>query len=1424
MLLFRTTKLCQRITLTLSIIVLIIFCAAKDAKAWKPKTHVFLAKEVLDEIFSTRDFFGNEKVFGSIPIYRVDYQTGETLDVIGYYDADVDLLSAIEFNQETFLTGTLGPDAYPDLPTGQSRIHVDSPVFSNEWLEYLWLESENASPQVKAFVTGYISHAAGDMFMHTFVNYYAGGEFTVKGLNAEKHYILESYIGKRTEELDADIYKIDLPTQVINFIYENLVDARKGTFLQDDLYKASQLSSGEVSQIASIPLLFSLLRDGLQQEIDDFNAQIEAFDREAEELDDEINDLEIQADLCNPLSNNFSPLDCAEDSFELLSTLLQDRIAAKAALFLRRNTYELAHLLPTQYLRAWVEDIDTGLKQWPVFSTEIAKAIVFPIDGMDLVLADSKSTDYKNNYLLSMLGLPDAVGSSIDLINTMKDKYMPDLFGLALENITNMIDFLLRNTFDISIETIEEYFKSPERHFDIFLQLDDPFAPSETPPHALTLEELNNDILHINDNGFQRPNLKFDPDTFTPAYNTMTMIKLILLSEDSLVRLRNDLGCNSNLCRMPGANAMLGFLKSMDAGNTWKRGDDTDTRPGPDEEQMVFAECNAYFQIFKQQIGEEDVCPPKLETPDISPESGTSSAPVTVTINHTDNEAQIYYTISEQDAPVEPTNNPEHSQSHLYTQPFSIGAPFIGSVRPLIVRARAFKDGAIDSDTNFTSYTVDARLQGMTVNPNGGDFTGFVNVTIFKPTGSTVYYTLNGEIPDFNSTLYTGPIRLTTGAHTLKAVALRIGFNQSDILSAVFNVFDQRTDRVADVEFSPRSSGRFTNSLEVEMLSRTENAEIRYTIAKDQVPQDPTEQSQLFTTPFTLQLGNWFVRAKAFKSSMPSSNLNQINYNISEAIGVVNKPVITPNGGIFNNDVEITISATTTPPTTGIQIFFTKDGTTPEVDPQLPGNYKAPFKLNRSSTVKARARRTFFEWSTETAASFKLICADPEIIPGSGVYLDSVEVRMNTVTENAEIRYTTDGSEPNEESLLYSQPFNISDNITLKTKAFKSGYSFSDSTSANFVLQHSSPPLVLQQPISREAIVGDAVSFHVEYNGVPQPDVQWQFKGIDIGGATTDTLNLTSIRLQDAGKYVAILTNASGITASEPAELTVNPKPVLPQITQQPQNLLLNEGTSAVFRIIATGTPPLSYLWYLNGEPIQTQINSTLEFNNVTVFHEGRYSVQVTNDAGTVISDEVTLSIDNTLEVNPTESPTAEETVIPEVTPTIAATIAPTASATLTPDATATPTATLTPEATTTLTPVIADSPTPAPTATPRPTGKSFTFNCESSLRNRFFTGLETLTMNIGDTENCTLKLTKPEAGKKIEVALLLKKGFRSAIRVEPNKGITDDNGELKIIITAIQKGRDWTAWSVSNERGRFKFNKKAYDTGLAWGMFVEVK
>jgi hypothetical protein len=84
---------------------------------------------------------------------------------------------------------------------------------------------------------------------------------------------------------------------------------------------------------------------------------------------------------------------------------------------------------------------------------------------------------------------------------------------------------------------------------------------------------------------------------------------------------------------------------------------------------------------------------------------------------------------------------------------------------------------------------------------------------------------------------------------------------------------------------------------------------------------------------------------------------------------------------------------------------------------------------------------------------------------------------------------------------------------------------------------------------------------------------------------------------------------------------------VSPQITQQPQNQTVPIGGTATFVVEATGTPPLAYIWFKGDLPLGGATNRVLTLTNVQTNHAGVYMVRVSNTAGSVMSQPVTLTV-----------------------------------------------------------------------------------------------------------------------------------------------------------------------------------------------------
>ncbi|MGH7989307.1 MAG: InlB B-repeat-containing protein [Limisphaerales bacterium] len=77
----------------------------------------------------------------------------------------------------------------------------------------------------------------------------------------------------------------------------------------------------------------------------------------------------------------------------------------------------------------------------------------------------------------------------------------------------------------------------------------------------------------------------------------------------------------------------------------------------------------------------------------------------------------------------------------------------------------------------------------------------------------------------------------------------------------------------------------------------------------------------------------------------------------------------------------------------------------------------------------------------------------------------------------------------------------------------------------------------------------------------------------------------------------------------------------------QPASQTVNVGSSATFSVAASGTAPMTYQWLFNGGNMTGQTSSTLNLSQVQQSQAGKYSVIVSNVAGTATSATAVLSV-----------------------------------------------------------------------------------------------------------------------------------------------------------------------------------------------------
>ena len=195
-------------------------------------------------------------------------------------------------------------------------------------------------------------------------------------------------------------------------------------------------------------------------------------------------------------------------------------------------------------------------------------------------------------------------------------------------------------------------------------------------------------------------------------------------------------------------------------------------------------------------------------------------------------------------------------------------------------------------------------------------------------------------------------------------------------------------------------------------------------------------------------------------------------------------------------------------------------------------------------------------------------------------------------------------------------------------------------------------PSITTQPQSQSLETGSNAVFQVVASGQTPLSYQWSFNGANlansshIGGATSATLTVSNITVNDAGPYRVVVSNSHGSATSTNATLTVL---VPAAITNEPSSQIVYFGGPASFSVSAIGTAPLSYQWYFNSEPLSDNgqvsgsATAVLNLSAVSSGDIGNYQVIVTNLYGVAASTTVTLSATNLIHYvnisNPTPSP-----------------------------------------------------------------------------------------------------------------------------------------------------------------------------------------
>jgi len=222
--------------------------------------------------------------------------------------------------------------------------------------------------------------------------------------------------------------------------------------------------------------------------------------------------------------------------------------------------------------------------------------------------------------------------------------------------------------------------------------------------------------------------------------------------------------------------------------------------------------------------------------------------------------------------------------------------------------------------------------------------------------------------------------------------------------------------------------GIYQQPVQVQLSNSSPDAVIYYTTDGS----EPTYDSPVYSAPISVpEHSTLLLKAIA---RIPGYYVSESLTASYEVTGAAATPVASHASGTLDYGAQVSLSCATG----GAMILYTLDGGDP-----LDGgfNYVNPIPVYESVTLKARAFRNNYNPSELAVYNYQVMeTAVPVSSHESGHYLIGTQISLSCDTPEAEIRYTTDGSLPNQSSALYENPLSLEENFTLKAMAFRTGW------------------------------------------------------------------------------------------------------------------------------------------------------------------------------------------------------------------------------------------------------------------------------------------------------------------------------------------------------------------------------------------------
>ena len=430
--------------------------------------------------------------------------------------------------------------------------------------------------------------------------------------------------------------------------------------------------------------------------------------------------------------------------------------------------------------------------------------------------------------------------------------------------------------------------------------------------------------------------------------------------------------------------------------------------------------------------------PDAVQSPYANIPSGSVDLGTKVLLKNRTEGASIHYTIkTDGTEPADPTIS---SSVFDETQPIVINGK-------TVIKAFAVKNSVKSAVVTLTYTTKDQLAPPEASIESGAMVSRGTKLKLTAASGATIYYTTDGSDPtdSSNSSVVSGTNLVLDGAAgsqvTVKAYAVMDGKSASEVMTFTYQISKNTGGVTADVA----NGTEVSNGSKVNLMTDVTGAEIYYT-TDGSSPADSGIKGTVVTINGTS--GSTFTIKAVAKVSGDAGTVCTFTYRIKER---PTAPTASPSGG------ELTIARRVELSSSAEKIYYTTDGTTPTESSNL---YKEPVLINRTTTLKAIAVSKDGEISE--VASFQYTAAARADMPkasyesGSTVEPGTI-ITLRTDTANAQIYYSTDGTDPTLDTLdnllkYTEEGIIISRTVTVKAVAYREDLQLSKTGTFQYVV------------------------------------------------------------------------------------------------------------------------------------------------------------------------------------------------------------------------------------------------------------------------------------------------------------------------------------------------------------------------------------